>query len=211
MARSFKIGDIPTSTVLPNGFYNLRIAAFEETISQNKGILMYKMEFRVVAPEVAENRAYYENLIIGKRPYKAPDGSNAEWVAFCELDDPMAEEPLTQRYASGLRTLKQILVALDHDLAGADVIDMDELMGDFNIKNPKEQFVVGARIREFSDTKRDNRLRNDVTVWYSADNEKPRLISSKEDTQENKSNTRTRAKTRTRVKAELPSYDDDDE
>ena len=56
MGRSFNIGSIPTTRGLPAGHYTMRIAGFEEAISQNTGILMYKLELRAVEPKDAANK-----------------------------------------------------------------------------------------------------------------------------------------------------------
>lgn len=174
MPRQFKIGDIPTSRLLPNGYYVFRIAGLEEAYAQSSGILMYKLELRVVAPEFCVNRGHYDNLFIGKTPRPVPEGASEEWARYCELEDLEGADPLTQRYSSGLRILKQILIAADHDLAGADVIDMDEVFEDFTIKDPREQIQIGAKLMTRKDP-RDGRERNEITVFYAPDAEEPRL------------------------------------
>lgn len=174
MGRQFKIGDIPTSRILPIGDYHLRVASMEEAYSKSN-LFMYKLEFRVVAPELCKDRAYYEYLVIGKHSRQAEAGASEEWTRYCELDDPDGEDPLTQRYSSGLRTLKQILVSAGHELATADILDIDQVLSDFNVKNPRDQIVVGAHIISKAD--QSGRENNEVTVWPEPDNITPALTS----------------------------------
>jgi hypothetical protein len=204
--RQFNIGNIPTSRILPDGYFDLRIANMEEAESRS-GLFMYKLEFRVVAPEVCENRAHYEYLTIGKRPSRAEAGASEEWLRYCELDDPQGEDPLTQRYSLGLRNLKYILVAMDHKGAASDMIDMEEILDDFNIKNPKDQLRVGAKIVNAEG--KDGRENNNISFYYEVGKEEPRLVSSNE-RKTNKPKPAVK-KPQPRQVIEAEEFDDEDE
>lgn len=200
----FKIGDIPTSRLLPAGNYDLRITGLEEQISKS-GLLMYRLETRVVAPEVCKNRGYTMYLVVGKHPNVCPPKSSEEWARYCELDDPMAEDPQTQRFSSGLRTLKQVLTAIDHPTATGDVIDMDEIMADMAIANPNEQFVFGASIT--NDKDKNGRETNNTSFIYEQGKQEPGILGDKV----NKARPRTPASAKKPMtRAAFEQTDDDD-
>jgi hypothetical protein len=162
-----------------------------------------------VAPEICANKAHYEYLVIGKHSRDVPSGATEEWAHYCELDDPEGEDPLTQRYSSGLRALKQILIATNHKFAGADVIDMDEVMDDFNIKSPKEQLIVGAKL--ITKAGRDGRENNEITIYTTPESMEPGLTTTTKEAKKapaaRKAAVTPRVRTRARVETD---YDDDE-
>jgi len=205
---SFKVqgfSSIPTSMFLPAGNYHLRIAGFESTYSK-KGLAMFVVNFRVVSPLLCENRGHTEYLVIGKRPFDVEKGAPAERQEYAQLDDPDGENPLTQMHSRGLKTLKRILIALEHPLAGADEFDIDELIDDFNMANPKDQPVIGAVVSLSVD--KDGRERNNITYFAPQDKVEPGLTETKATAKASKPAQKPQpTKTRTRAAVD---YDEDD-
>lgn len=173
MGRKINAGSISTVTGLPEGYYDFRIASFEEAISRNTGLLMYKLGLRVVGPTAAAGKGYTENLVVGKRPWNAPPGADEAYAAYCDMDDPMGEDPITIARSSGLRTLKEILIAAEHPGALDEEWDMDEITDDLNITNQREQYRFGARV--IRKEGKDGRMNNELTMIYKEGAQQARL------------------------------------
>ena len=209
MGLKVHAGSVPTTRLIPEGFFNLRIASAEEAITKT-GILMYRVEFRVEAPEVCINRGTVESFFFGKRARKAPEGASGDFAAYQELEDLMGEDPLNHRFNPSVAAFKKMLVAINHPQARADGWDMDDIIDSLTIKNPKEQFRVGAYIRNFIDE--GGFERNRMSFFYEIGTQEPQLKVEKEaKAAPMAAAAPTPVKPRTRVAAETINDDDDEE
>jgi hypothetical protein len=135
--------------ILPSGYYDVEVITLDEEYTKAKSLLMYVVEYRVLAPAAAKGKPFTEYFVIGKSPWtvseaRRRDASDAD-IAWFAKDDPDAEDPETWIKSTGFRNLKLRLEAAGYPLE--DVMDMDivaqEMVG----------LKLGLRVLQEVDTK----------------------------------------------------------
>lgn len=140
--RYMDLSETPLGGLLPEGAYNMKIAGIEERYSQDKGVLMYVMELRVMEPESMLGRGHYELMVFGTTPFNAEHSQNPEFIAYSKLNDPDAEDPLTLKMSRGVQMFKQLLYYANVDTSG--IVYMPEMIDLCN----SGELMVGVRLRQ---------------------------------------------------------------
>lgn len=168
-ARSIDFSDVPLGGHLPEGSYDMKIASIEQRYSQEKGVLMYTIEFRVQLPEAMFGRGLFETLVFGTTPFDPGESKNPDFIAYSAINDPEAEDPMTLKMSRGVQMFKQILhyTGLDMDRE----IFMPELLAQGN----SGELLVGMRLRvEEQQTGRyAGSIRNRIGHVYEIGREEP--------------------------------------
>ena len=208
MGKKAPLGSIVTGFTLPSGYYDLEIKSLEEQYSREKGILMYVLEARVLAPAIARGKAYTERFIIGKTPWNVrPDMSDdeREWALH---DDPEANDDLTWVNSRGARQLKRTLEAAQYHFD--DVADMDVVASEV------PGLKYGARIIEKVDDKPGSpyhgRPVNDTAQVYAVGRHEARVDEQPGQTaRPGKRQAKPQASTPPRKPRSFSDYDEDDD
>lgn len=174
MSKIIHVGNVSTSKNLQDGYYDLRIASATAGHTPS-GILRYTLEFRVVAPEGFANRGHFEDFNFGKKPWTVQSGKNYsdEYIRFLQLEDLEAEDALTHQMSPMIRAFKKLMQDMQHPEANASDYDMDAIVESLNIKNPAEQFRVGAFLKNSVD--RNGKERLGISFTYAIGQHEPKL------------------------------------
>lgn len=140
--RYLDLSETPLGGLLPEATYNMRITSLEPRYSNDKGVLMYTMELRVMEPESLRGRGHYELMVFGTTPFNAEYSNNPEFIEYSNLDDPDAEDPRTLKMSRGVQMFKQLLY-----YAGVDVSEVLYMPDIIDLCNGGE-LQVGVRLRQ---------------------------------------------------------------
>lgn len=200
-------GRVVSSFTVPSGNYDVRIAEFSEEASKS-GLLMFVVEYRVLAPETLRGKGVTERFVIGKRPFDISGGdSSDEFLEYAALDDPEADEELTWVYSRDFRKFKERCIAANWDGAFEDSWDRDELGTVIDQK-------LGLKIIEEvqQEGKYAGRSQNVVVYSYPFGDIEPALEQKEAKPQKKAASKPPKTKPRNRRAAtERQSYDDDDD
>lgn len=168
-SRRFNFGDVPMGGQLPEGSYDMKIVGMEEKYSQEKSVLMYSLEFRVEKPDSMFGRGLFETFVFGTTPFDPGDSKNPDFIAYSDLNDPDAEDPLTLKMSRGVQSFKRIM-----HCAGVDM-DSEVDMTDLDAMAKSGDLMVGLRLRieEQKDGRYAGTMRNRISHVYEIGQEEP--------------------------------------
>lgn len=161
---------IQTSRVLPEGFYNLKIAKAELVNNTFNGALQINLELRVVQPESLANKVHFEFLQLGQvGKVISEDKGTPEWRELMAIEDLDFEDPRVQQASKELKTFKKMLEAAGVSFPASS--DLEDMVAQAKGQVFTAQIVVA--LHEFG--KRAGQEKNVIENILSYGSQEPRL------------------------------------
>lgn len=165
MGRIIPLGAIPTSNVLPDGIFRLRVVTLEETLTKEREgksqKLMYKLTCSVVEPKEYANQFYYDNFTIGTE------------------DDPDAEMLETWQTSMGGKGIRRFSDKIG--VPFGDEVDADEFCN--AVKGQEFLASVAQKVEPalIKNTNQPNpyagRVNNNTTAYWALGEKEPALAN----------------------------------